>query len=322
MGNLRGLATSVLAFVVVLAVAGCPATAEKPPAAGQSHDGEPAKKPQPFADTNKPPNQRIPASSEQPVEVEKAPDLGAPLVDNPASLKRLAPDSPVWIDVANQRVIVMGQICQTEAPLEMFACLRNTKEHEAIVAVPTEAYLVHAGLLAVGAKAGRPVQFVPEYVPATGSEIDIAVRWKNDRGETQTARAQDWVRDVKSGKAMDAAWVFGGSGFWLDEATGQRHYQAEGGDLICVANFTTAMLDLAIPSSQSNAELSFQAFTERIPPRETPVTILLTPKREETGPKGTQSLMMMVPPELVIQEEEEARIVTEAPELEGKTSAK
>jgi hypothetical protein len=212
--------------------------------------------------------------------VEKPRDLGPPLVDNPETLKKMHPNYPVWIDPVKKQVVLVGEICQTNVPLEMFACLRGTKEHESIVDVPTEAFIVHGALLAIGAKAGAPVQFAPQYVPTTGSEIDITVRWKNSAGEIKTARAQDWVRDINTGKSLEQPWIFGGSGFWKDESTNKEYYQAEGGDFICVANFPSAMLDLPIKSSESNAELLFQAFTERIPPQGTPVTLILTPKAE------------------------------------------
>ena len=207
--------------------------------------------------------------------------LGPPLVENIDKLTRAHPLYPVWIDKQKKRVILEGSICQTNAPLEMFAVPTGTKEHEAIVSVPTEAYVVHAALLAVGAKPGKPVEFGPkpsDYKPATGTEIDITVKWKNEKGEIQTARAQDWIKNVKTGKSMKEPWVFGGSGFWKDEQTGIEYYKAEGGDFICVSNFPSAMLDLPIESSQSNDELMFQANRDRIPPLNTPVTLILTPK--------------------------------------------
>jgi hypothetical protein len=216
-------------------------------------------------------------SAEEPVE--KPRDLGPPLVDNADSLKKLHPVYPVWLDAVGKQVVMVGEICQTNAPLEMFICPRGTKEHESILSVNTEAYIVHAALVAEGAKPGKPVQYTPEYVPATGSEIDITVRWKDAKGKIQTARAQDWIREMKTGKELSHNWVFGGSGFWKDEATGKEYYQAEGGDFICVANFPSAMLDLPIKSSESNADLLFQAFSERIPPRGTPVTVILKPKQ-------------------------------------------
>ena len=213
------------------------------------------------------------------------PDLGPPLVDNPTDLTRLHPKYPVWIDRKNKRVVVEGAVCSRECPLELFACLRTSKDYESVVAVPGKASLVHAGLLAAGAEAGAPVQFRPTYTPARGSEIEVTVVWKDEKGKRQTARAQDWVRDVKTKKAMTYPWVFGGSRILKDPETGEKAYYADlTGELICVSNFASAMLDLPIESTSSDAELLFETFTERIPPRGTPVTLILTPKPKKPAP--------------------------------------
>ena len=88
-------------------------------------------------------------------------------------------------------------------------------------------------------------------------------------------------------REMKADWVFAGSGFFTDEDTGKKFYLAEDGDLICVANFGGAMIDVAMPSSAESSELNFEAFTERIPPKGTPVTVELIPvvAEEKTPPK-------------------------------------
>lgn len=221
----------------------------------------------------------------EPPEEEKLPDLGPPLVDAPENLKRLNEKYPVWIDRKEKKVILVGAVCQRRVPLELFACLRGSKEHEAVVSVPTKAAFVHAALLAVGAEAGAPVQFRPKYVPASGSVIEITCVWKDAQGKRQTMRAQDWVRNTKTGKAMELPWVFGGSRFLKDPVTGKEYYQADGdGDLICVSNFPGAMLDLPIESTSSDTSLLFEAFTENVPQRGTPVTLILSPK-----PSGEKS---------------------------------
>ncbi|MDY0170514.1 MAG: YdjY domain-containing protein [Thermoguttaceae bacterium] len=212
-------------------------------------------------------------------------ELGPPLVDNVDQLKPLDPEKPVWLDMENKSVVFLGKICQREVPLELFACLRYTKEHEAIVVADVRALTVHAGLLAVGAEPGGPVQFHPEYIPARGTEIEVTVLWKDAEGKVQTARAQDWIQNTETNEAMTEPWVFAGSGFWV-EPTGEKRYQAEGGDFICVSNFATAMLDVTVESSQANQMLMYRAFTERIPPLETPVTLVLTPKH---GPKDEEA---------------------------------
>jgi hypothetical protein len=201
-----------------------------------------------------------------------------PKLPEPKGAKRLSPDYDVWLDPKEKAVLVDGQVSLREGMLEMFACTRNTKEHESIVSANTKAFIVHTALLALGAEAGHPVQWRPEYKPPAGTEIEITVRWVDEAGKARSARAQDWVKDMRTGKAMAHPWVFAGSRFWTDEETKKQYYQAEGGDFICVSNFGTAMLDIPVESSKSNYELAFEAFTERIPPLGAPVRLVLKPK--------------------------------------------
>ncbi|QDT89030.1 YdjY domain-containing protein [Gimesia algae] len=83
--------------------------------------------------------------------------------------------------------------------------------------------------------------------------------------------------DESQPRVMKFDWIFAGSGFALDEMTGEKYYYAESGDLICVANFPTAIIDVNIASSASGEEnLLFEANKDKIPPRGTPVTIEIT----------------------------------------------
>lgn len=211
-----------------------------------------------------------------------------PALPVPAGAKKLSPTYSIWLDPREKAVLVDGQICLREGMLEMFACTRNSKEHEAIVSANTKAYLVHAALLSLGAEAGHPVQFQPTYKPAAGTEIDVFVRWRDAQGKEQTARAQDWIRDVRTKKPMSHPFVFGGSSFWTDPDSGKKFYQAEGGDFVCVSNFGTAMLDLPVKSSQANDELEFEAFAEKIPPLGTPVRLVFKPKLKEHKAGGKE----------------------------------
>jgi hypothetical protein len=228
-----------------------------------------------------------------------------PKLPEPQGAKRLSPEYDVWLDPKEKAVLIDGQISLREGMLEMFACIRNTKEHESIVSANTRAYLAHAALLALGAEPGTPVRYVerhvtmtgiwyfdiglkmmvprlpPIYVPPMGTEIEVLVRWGDAKGVEHTARAQDWIRDIGTNKSMTHPFVFAGSTFWVDPETGKRFYQAEGGDFICVSNFSTAMLDIPVESSQANTQLAFEAFTERIPPLGAPVRLVLKPKLKE-----------------------------------------
>ena len=253
----------------------------------------------------------------------------------------------VLLDRKGKRVLLKAKVVLREGLLEMLCCPTQTKEHESILAVDAKAYVVHAGLLALGAKPGKPAQFLPEFKPPTGQKIDIFLQWTDEKGKPHRAKAQEWIRDavrryygekletmppdvkipkdselyyddkhkelawfghmtvqqrdeltalskdaayrkaIKSfydrsqPRLMQADFVFAGSGFYVDD-DGQKYYQAEGGDLICVANFPSAMIDVSIESSASGEQnLAFEPVTERIPPVDTDVTIELVPVFEK-----------------------------------------
>jgi len=207
----------------------------------------------------------------------------------PEGLIKLSPTHDVWIDKKRRAVIADGQVCLRQGQLEMFACTRGSKEHESVVSLNCEAFEVHSALLVLGAKPGNPVSFDPEYKPASGQIIDVYVLWKDEDGKKHQARAQDWVRDVKKQKPMQQNWVFAGSRFSKDEETGKEQYAANGGDLICVSNFTTAMLDVPIQSSKDNADLMFDANTDQIPPRGTNVRVVLIPRQPTETPEAKPS---------------------------------
>lgn len=192
----------------------------------------------------------------------------------PKDGKLLHRENRIWINKDEQVVVLDGYIVQRNVPLELFACPAGTKEHEAVVAVFAKSQLVHAGLLAIGAKAGSTASFEP-FKPAHGTTIRAYVLWLDEEGKTKGTLAQNWIRKSGSKKAMTWDWVFAGSKIYKDEE-GNEHYLGDSGELISVSNFSTSTMDVAVQSEQSNAALMFEAFTDRIPPRNTPVRIVLT----------------------------------------------
>ena len=59
--------------------------------------------------------------------------------------------------------------------------------------------------------------------------------------------------------------------------TAEPYYLGNEGDLISVANFAGSIVDLAIESSATDVDHLFEAFTERIPPVDTEVVVILKP---------------------------------------------
>lgn len=209
-----------------------------------------------------------------------------PLVDEPDKLIPLDPKDRIWITPDGRSVVVLGRIALREGFLELLACRIGTKEHESIISVRVKPFLIHAALLAVGAEPGKPVQQTPQFVPPSGDEIEIIVRWNDPDGHQKETLAQNWVWDAGNSKedskrAMSTHWVFTGSMQYKDES-GENHYIAdESGELFGLSNFVGAILDVPIKSSADNSELLFACFTERIPDRGTPLTLILTPVKNK-----------------------------------------
>lgn len=100
----------------------------------------------------------------------------------------------VLVDKAGKRVLLKTKVVLRRGPLELFCCLKETKEHESIVSVDALAQDVHAALLLVGAEPGSPCRYDPKFIPPKGMIIDIFVQWIDEQGKLQRETAQTWVR--------------------------------------------------------------------------------------------------------------------------------
>jgi hypothetical protein len=291
----RRASWSATVAVVAILLGGCPSSEKKPETVTPQHASEDAGRRGDKAAAAKPVKHEskttakeettpLPKPKAKPgpeedlaeAPAEKPRDLGPPLVEDMSKLIRLDPKQPVWIDAKNKHVVLQGEVCKAGYPLEFFATYSN-RSYEAAVSVNVTPSIAHAGLMAVGAEPGHPAKFDPEFAPPTGTEVAIEVRWKDDKGNVKSAPAQEWIRNIKTKKPLDCNWVFAGSYFVTDEATGKKYYQADSGELICVLNLPNAMLDLPLRSYGAIEARSFEAFEEHLPPAGTPITILLKP---------------------------------------------
>jgi len=197
------------------------------------------------------------------------------------SWKALGPS--LWFDPEGKQLIVRARVALREGPLEPLLCLKGTKEHEPVLATPAVPRQIHAGLLLTGAEPGRPIRFLPKFIPPSGSSIGIELHW-TEEGKPRRADAREWIKDERAGTALRTDWVFAGSELYVDPATKTTIYAADDGDLITVANFASSILDLPFASTANDAGRTFVANTDRIPPRGTPVTLFMRPRPAPTPP--------------------------------------
>ncbi|MBM4067706.1 MAG: hypothetical protein FJ271_01990 [Planctomycetes bacterium] len=196
--------------------------------------------------------------------------------------KKVEVGKNVFLEVQGERrlVRVNAYVCLRKGQLEQLLTRKRTKEHEAVLAADVDARLIHAALTLARAEPGKPVQFVPKFVPPSGSTIKVSLEYVDPQTKkTVKVPANKWIRNLKSKKHLETDWVFAGSVLIDDplDKTKKPFYAANDGDIICLSNFDTAMLDLPVSSSRENNDLVFEADTDRIPPVETPVQVILEP---------------------------------------------
>lgn len=225
------------------------------------------------------------ARAGEPESPPKPRDLGPPLVDNLKELKQLGKYA-AWLDPKNKRVVLVGEACKADYPLEFFVTTRM-RSYESVLVVDGDRrqegqmsifQQIELALILCGAKPGHPSYYKDDKTTvASGDEIAIEVRWTSKEGKTETADARTWIRDKRTNKPPTKNWVFAGSRF-ADDGEGGKRFMGDSGDFVCVLNNPIAMLDLPLVSAGAIEDRSFEANREKLPDAGTPVTIVLIPK--------------------------------------------
>jgi hypothetical protein len=191
----------------------------------------------------------------------------------------------LWFDAREKRAILRARVVLREGVLEHLMCAKGTKEHEAILATDAPPRGIHTVLILTGAEPGHPVKFLPKFEPPAGAAIAIELHWR-ENGEIRKTDARQWVWDEKTKTPLAIDWVFAGSMIYEDPVTKKPAYAADEGDLITVANFGGAILDVPMASSASDSERVFSAHTAKVPPIGTEVFMILAPRRVKSGAKS------------------------------------
>lgn len=197
-------------------------------------------------------------------------------------------DNGITIDVKKKHVDVKATVCMRRGDfLEMFACTKDTREHESILVTEAAPSTMHLGLLLLGLEPGRPLSYdmkfdPPKLVPAKGPKVDVFIVIKVDDVEREIP-ANRWIQDNQTKEMKKGnTWLFAGSQF----ATFQdkQVYQADlNGSAISLVNFGDDLLTL--PNKMTDANEShgkvWAPRTEAIPKVGTKVVIRLKPQTED-----------------------------------------
>ena len=196
------------------------------------------------------------------------------------NIVQIGPNVFLEIQGEKRTVVVSSKVVRREGFLELLLCREKTKEHESILAASVDARDLHQAMLSAGLKPGNPVQFQPEYKPATGVPLDIKLRYIDPSGNNQIVPAREWVKKSMTNKTLEATWVFAGSRLVPNtiDSKSPPYFLANDGDLISISNFESALIDVSVKISSANSDLGYEPMTEKIPKLGTNVAILIEAK--------------------------------------------
>ena len=190
----------------------------------------------------------------------------------------------VRVDLARRRITLNTEVCLRSGALELLVCARGTKEHESVLHTRAKASHVHAALLLLGLTPGKPAQWVMlegdelgRTLPPRGAGLDISLQWTDKNGKPHAADAAEFLAvGDKKGAAAPKEWVFVGSDIFSDG----RYWADSEGEIICVANFASAVIDVPFgnPNKRDRQAVDFTANTAAIPPAGTPVDVIIVPR--------------------------------------------
>jgi hypothetical protein len=197
---------------------------------------------------------------------------------------------------------VTAKVALREGLLELVACTPDTKEHESIVTVMAKPSHIHAALLLLGARPGRPATVEvldPDeprfrHLPPSGSPVDVFLVLPGADGresqhpinefiapsEEQWDAGGDDEEEDDDAKFPTHTFLFAGSVLIPAEDGPGNYLCDQNGNVISLATFGDELLCLPGFHAQANEALAWQVEGTKLPAEGTEVILRLRPQRK------------------------------------------
>jgi hypothetical protein len=194
----------------------------------------------------------------------------------------------VTFDQSNREIQFPCKINMREGLLEYLVVHQNGKVHESLLITEISATHLNLALTLLRYQPSRELYalpnetgglsgdfpVVPEDIKAA-ARIKIDVEWSHD-GETKRLPVNDWVQhSVKATAMPQGPWVYGGSEFYdgkfVPETTG---------DIAAIFVAQSSLINY--PGEDNRDDTVWVAYTKRIPPEGTNVTLIIAPNSPTT----------------------------------------
>jgi hypothetical protein len=190
----------------------------------------------------------------------------------------------VTFDRLTREVRIPAEVNMTEGLLEFLLVHKDGKVHESLLKTNIKASHLNLAFTLLRYKPSRELYVV--YDPKSGqntgkfaevpdavkiaAKMNIKVEW-NDNGQIKTCPVNEWITDTSTDKEMPAGpWVYGGS-----ETENGRFVPELTGDILTI--FLTNSALVLYPGHDNQNDCVWLPFPKRVPPLETPVTLIFSP---------------------------------------------
>jgi hypothetical protein len=200
------------------------------------------------------------------------------------------------ISIGRSRCVVLsGEINLDQGPvdgLEVLACLKDGKKHEALVRLDAaQGSVVKAACIAaLGLADGEPTQETSGQ-PARGSLVQLTIRWAVD-GQQQEVAASSLVRDREIDRPYPALpWIYTGSRFQQVYQNGpdgrpqKREVFMLDTTRSVAVNFDEPDALIASPFPGAGFDRRFEVYSALCPPVGTPVTLVISVPAPDAIPR-------------------------------------
>ncbi|MDG2031705.1 MAG: YdjY domain-containing protein [Phycisphaerales bacterium] len=212
-----------------------------------------------------------------------------------APLKPIELPSGIVVDREAREVVVPAFVSIDVGWLEQVVCVRNTRDHEAILVVDVLPSQVHAALVLLGLDSGTPgywrfEEMEGEIRPRVsrmqpeGDQVRVTVR-RVSGDRTSDEPISSWIVNAEdAGDFTEQPWVFGGSTFVRFTPDGPERYSADqSGSLVGLVTFGDEVLGLrGVRSDQVDVDAALWGVrTNVVPGPGTRVELILAPWAED-----------------------------------------
>lgn len=194
--------------------------------------------------------------------------------------------SGLRVDRVSRTVAVRAWVCLDRGWLEQVLCLPGTREHESLLVTDVVPSTLHAALLVVGLKPGRPGRWIEDegavvLTPPLGDQVAIRVSYLDPDSQSPIELdITEWISDVNTGEVHPRVpWIFGGSLTYEVIEGGSAYAADHSGSIIGMVTFGDELLGAVevIPDAEAIHAPEWVVRTASVPPVGTEVQVLLSP---------------------------------------------